>query len=140
MYRCASVLLGVAVMAAACSSPPPSGSVGSTLSAMGGTVTLDKVISPANVTYGWPYGPAAGHVLVAVVLTVHSPATASAPFERMYSQSRLVDSTGKSHPAKATNRYRITDCVSYPAFASLGAGQSSSSRAWFPVRRHWRPR
>ena len=83
MYRSASVLLGVAVVTAACSSPPPSGSVGSTLSAMGGTVTLNKVISPANVTYGWPFGAGPGHVLVAVVLTVHSPTASSAPFERM---------------------------------------------------------
>ncbi len=107
--------------------------MGTTLPAMNGTVSLVKVISPANVVYGWPFTAGPGHVLVAVVLTVHSSATGSAPFQRIYSQSKLVDSTGKAHPAKATARFKVTDCVSYPAFAQLSAGQSSTGCEVFQI-------
>ena len=71
-WRGAPVLVVLALVAAACSSAPTVGTVGSTLPAMSGTVTLDKVISPAYVEPD-SKGPSFGHKLVAVVLTVHGP-------------------------------------------------------------------
>jgi hypothetical protein len=114
----------VALVAAACSSGP-SGQVGDTLAAMDGTVTLVKVVSPA-VPVGASAQPGPGHKLVAVVLTVHSPAAASSRFGAIYIDTKLVDSTNQAHTGKGTVKYAVTSCAGYAAFATLGPGQSQT--------------
>ncbi|HEY5025970.1 MAG TPA: hypothetical protein VII76_13425 [Acidimicrobiales bacterium] len=123
--RLAPVFVAVAVLAAACSSSPPVGQVGATLSAMSGTVTLDKVLSPAPVQHG-SVGPPYGHKLVAVVLTVHSPATAAAKFAAIYHNSKLVDSKKLAHIGKSAAKYQVSACAAYPPFGALPAGQSAT--------------
>jgi hypothetical protein len=99
---------------------------------MGGTVTLEKVVSPANLVPDWPIVPSGTHVLVAVVLSVHS-ATTSAPFQRLYSQSKLIESSGKWAPAKSTAKYDVTDCSSDKVFTQLGPGQSMTGCEVFVI-------
>ncbi len=123
--RCAPVLVALTLLAAACSSAPPVGQVGATLAAMDGSVTLDKVLSPAPVAHG-SLGPAYGHKLVAVVLTVHSPTSSPAKFAGIYNASKLIDSKKLVHVGRSTAKYKVTDCVAYPPFASLGAGRAAT--------------
>lgn len=130
--RSAAAMGALALVAAACSSAPPVGTVGGTLAAMNGTVTLDKVISPAPVVYG-SAEPAAGHKLVAVVLTVHSPATAAAQFGSIYTNSKLIDSTKKSHVGKTTAKYRVYDCGTYPPFGAVPAGKVAAGCVVFQI-------
>jgi|GEM_PF-5176347 len=99
---------------------------------MGGTVTLEKVISPANVVPNWPIVPSGTHELVVAVLRVHS-STTSAQFGRLYSQSKLVESSGKWAPARSTAKYDVTDCVSYKLFTELGPGQSATGCEVFVI-------
>jgi hypothetical protein len=122
--RCAPLLVAVSLLAAACSSGPV-GAVGSTLPALEGTVTLVKVISPAQVVSGYPPAPL-GQKLVAVVLTVHAPAATAAKFASIYHNSKLIDSTGLAHVGRSTAKYKITDCASYPPFSTLAAGQAAT--------------
>ncbi len=122
----------LALVAAACSSAPPVGTVGATLAAMDGTVTLDKVISPAPVIFGSAQ-PAAGHKLVAVVLTVHSPASAAAQFGSIYTNSKLVDSTKKAHVGKTTAKYKVYDCGTYPPFGAVPAGKVAAGCVVFQI-------
>lgn len=124
-WRAVPVLVALSLVAAACSSPPATGKVGATLPAMDGTVTLDKVLSPAQIVTGSP-GAAFGHSLVAAVLTVHSPAGAASKFAAIYTNSRLVDSKHLAHIGKSTAVYDVTDCSSYTAFGALAAGQSQT--------------
>ncbi len=121
--RAAPVLVALALLAAACSGSTPVGQVGSTLSAMDGTVTLVKVLYPAPVALG-SIGPALGHTLAAVVLTVHSPTSSPAKFAAIYSNSKLVDSHKLAHIGKSTARYKVNECLSYPPFGSLAAGHA----------------
>lgn len=123
--RLAPLFVALALLAAACSSAPPVGQVGATLSAVSGTVTLDKVLSPAPVQHG-SVGPSFGHKLVAVVLTVHSPASAAAKFAAIYHDSKLVDSKKKGHIGKSAAKYQVSACVAYPPFGSVPAGQSAT--------------
>jgi hypothetical protein len=122
----------LALVAAACSSAPPVGTVGGTLAAMNGTVTLDKVISPAPVIFGSAQ-PAPGHKLVAVVLTVHSPTSAAAQFGSIYTNSKLVDSTKKAHVGKTTAKYKVYDCGIYPPFGAVPAGKDAAGCVVFQV-------
>ena len=124
--RCAPLLAAVALTAAACSSPPPVGEVGSTLPAMGGTVTLVKVISPATLARTTLAVPAPGKKLVAVILTVHSPASATANFAAIYVDSKLVVSGGKGPIAKREGKYQVTQCLVYPTFKTVAAGGSQT--------------
>jgi hypothetical protein len=126
------VLLALSLAAAACSGAA-SGQVGSTLAAMDGTVTLVKVISPATVSGAFSAQPAFGHKLVAVVLTVHSPANATAHFGTIYIDTKLVDSTNQSHLGKGTVKYSVTSCSGYAAFATLSPGQSQTGCEIFQV-------
>jgi len=119
------MLLAVTLLAAACSSPPPVGQVGSTLSALSGTVTFDKVLSPAPVEHG-SLGAPYGHKLVAVVLTVHSTTGSSGKFGAIYHNSKLIDSKKLGHIGRSTAKYNVAECVSYPPFATLGSGQSAT--------------
>ena len=123
--RAAPLLVALALLAAACSASTPVGQVGATLSAMDGSVTLDKVLSPAPVANG-SIGPSLGHTLVAVVLTVHSPTTSAAKFAAIYSTSKLVDSKKLAHVGKSTAKYEVYDCAAYPPFGSLRAGQAAT--------------
>ncbi len=131
-WRSAAALGALALVAAACSSAPPVGTVGGTLAAMDGTVTLDKVISPAPVIYGSAQ-PAPGHKLVAVVLTVHSPTTAAAQFGAIYTNSKLVDSTQKAHVGKTTAKYKVYDCGTYPPFGAVPAGKAAAGCVVFQI-------
>jgi hypothetical protein len=117
--------VALSLVAAACSGSA-SGQVGSTLAAMDGTVTLVKVISPATITAGFSAQPAPGHKLVAVVLTIHSPATATAKFGAIYIDTKLVDSTNQAHLGKATAKYAVTSCAGYLPFSTLGPGLSQT--------------
>jgi hypothetical protein len=119
------VLVALTLLAAACSSAPPVGAVGATLPAMDGTITLDKVISPAPVVAG-SIGAPYGHKLVATVLTVHAPSSSSAKFAGIYSASKLVDSKKLSHRGRSAAKYTVADCASYPPFTSVAAGQSAT--------------
>jgi len=125
------VLAAVTLLAAACSSGP-TGEVGSTLSALNGTVTLDKVLSPAPVEPG-SAGPGPGQKLVAVVLTVHSPATSAAKFASIYHNSKLIDSKKIADVGKSTTRFVVAGCVAYPPFSTLGPGQSATGCDVFVV-------
>lgn len=116
--------MAVCLTAAACSSSPTTGQVGSTLAAMDGTVTLVKVISPAPVAPGSPRVAAPGHSLVAVVLTVHSPSGSAAKFAAVYNASKLIDSKKLVHIGRSTARYRVAECLGYASFGTLGAGRS----------------
>ncbi len=122
--RCAPLLVVVTLLAAACSSSVPTGAVGATQAAFDGTVTLDKVVSPAPVEFG-SAAPAPSRKLVVAVLTVHSPTTSSAKFAGIYSSSTLVDSSGKGHTGKSTAKYKVSECVAYPPFGSLTANQAA---------------
>jgi IPT/TIG domain len=102
------------------------GQVGSTLPALSGTVTLNKVISPATPNSAYAAQPAVGHRLVAVELTVHSPSTAAAKFRDIYANTKLVDSGGLAHSGKGTAKYRVRECAGYVAFGPLGPGQSQT--------------
>jgi hypothetical protein len=124
-WRGVPLLAALSLVAAACSSPPATGKVGATLPAMDGTVTLDKIVSPAQIVTGSP-GAAFGHALVAAVLTVHSPAGAASKFAAIYTNSRLIDSKQLAHIGKSTAVYDVTDCASYTAFGALAAGQSQT--------------
>jgi hypothetical protein len=119
------VLVALSLLAAACSGSTPMGQVGSTLSAMDGTVTLVKVLYPAPVAFG-SIGPALGHSLAAVVLTVHSPTSSPAKFAAIYSNSKLVDSHKLAHIGKSTAKYKVNECLSYPPFSTLPAGQAAT--------------
>ena len=131
--RCAVLLVALCLTAAACSSSPPVGQVGSTLSALGGTVTLDKVISPATLLKITRAVPAPGHKLVAVVLTVHSPTSAATDFAGIYDDSRLVDSDKEGHPGKKEGKFVVTPCVLYKAFATVPAGGTQTSCELFQL-------
>jgi hypothetical protein len=129
--RCVPVLAAVALLAAACSSGP-TGEVGSTLSALNGTVTLDKVLSPAPVEPGSaPVAP--GQKLVAVVLTVHSPAASAAKFASIYHNSKLIDSQKAAHVGKSTTRFEVAACVAYPPFSTLGPGLAATGCDVFSI-------
>ncbi|HVA03681.1 MAG TPA: hypothetical protein VMU64_08010 [Acidimicrobiales bacterium] len=130
--RAAPVLVALALLASACSASTPVGQVGATLSAMDGTVTLDKVLSPAPVAIG-SVGAALGHKLVAVVLTVHSPTASPGKFAAIYTNSKLVDSSKLAHIGKSTAKYKVFACVAYPPFSSLGAGQTATGCVVFNV-------
>ncbi len=119
------MLVALSLLAAACSGSTPMGQVGSTLSAMDGTVTLVKVLYPAPVAFG-SIGPALGHSLAAVVLTVHSPTSSPAKFAAIYSNSKLVDSHKLAHIGKSTAKYKVNECLSYPPFSTLPAGQAAT--------------
>ncbi len=119
------MLVALTLLAAACSSAPPVGAVGATLAAMDGTITLDKVISPAPVVAGSTGAPY-GHKLVATVLTVHAPSSSSAKFAGIYSASKLVDSKKLSHRGRTAAKYTVADCASYPPFTSVAAGHSAT--------------
>ncbi len=93
---------------------------------MDGTVALVKVISPATAASAFSAQPAPGHKLVAVVLTIHSAATAAAKFGAIYVNTKLVDSTNQSHSGKGTVKYAVTSCSGYTAFSTLGPGQSQT--------------
>jgi hypothetical protein len=101
------------------------GQVGATLAALDGTVTLVKVITPAPVSTG-SIGPAYGHKLVAVVLTVHSPSSSAAKFTGIYTASKLIDSKKLVHVGRSTAKYKVADCATYPPFASLGPNQAAT--------------
>jgi hypothetical protein len=118
------LLVALTLLAAACSSSAPAGQVGATLAAFAGTVTLDKVLSPAPVGFGSAV-PAPNRKLVVAVLTVHSPTTSAAKFAGIYSSSTLVDSSGKGHTGKSTSKYRVSECVTYPLFGALAANQAA---------------
>ncbi len=124
--RCAPLLAAVALVAAACSSPPPVGAVGSTLAAMGGTVTLVKVISPATVARTTLAIPKPGHKIVAVILTVHSTASSAANFAPIYVDSKLVDSNKQGHIAKREGKYQVTQCLIYPPFKTVAVDGSQT--------------
>jgi len=111
---CAGVLLSVAVLLAACGGSAPTGAVGTTLDAMGGTITLDKIISPANPQVYLP--AAAGHELVAAVLTIHNTAPAAKYFNNIYTLSKLIDSQNHSYLARNTRKFPVSDCVGLPLF------------------------
>jgi hypothetical protein len=119
--RGAVVLVAVALTAAACSASPPVGKVGATLPAMNGTVTLDKVISPAT-----PPQAAAGAKLVAVVLTVHSPTGTSGKFTAIYSVSKLVTSTKLVARAHSTVQFPVSECAADAPFGPLAPGASQT--------------
>ncbi|HLM95369.1 MAG TPA: IPT/TIG domain-containing protein [Acidimicrobiales bacterium] len=118
------VLAAVTLLAAACSSGP-TGQVGSTLAALNGTVTLDKVLSPAPVEPGSAVA-VPGQKLVAVVLTVHSPAGSAAKFASIYHNSKLIDSQKAAHVGRSTTRFEVAACVAYPPFSTLGPGLSAT--------------
>lgn len=120
-------------MAAACSSSPPIGEVGSTLAAMDGTVTLVKVISPATLARTTLAVPPPAKKLVAVILTVHSPTSAAADFAAIYVDSKLVDSSGKEPVAKREGKYQVTQCLTYPPFTTVAAGGSQTGCELFLV-------
>jgi len=125
-WRAAPVLVALCVSAAACSSSKPQGTVGTTLAAMNGTVTLDKVFYPAPVESDSPGFAPLGHQLAAVVLTVHSPTTAAAKFSDIYGKSQLFDSRQTVHLAKSTAKYKISECLAYSGFATVPAGSSAT--------------
>ncbi|HLN43940.1 MAG TPA: IPT/TIG domain-containing protein [Acidimicrobiales bacterium] len=125
-WRCAPLLAALAVTAAACSSAPPVGQLGSTLPAMGGAVTFVKVFSPATLARTTLAVPVPGHKMVAVILTVHSPTSAAANFAAIYTDSKLVDTNHQGHIAKREGKYQVTQCLTYPPFALVSAGQSQT--------------
>jgi hypothetical protein len=102
------------------------------LPALNGTVTLDKVLSPAPVVSGYPPAPF-GQKLVAVVLTVHAPAASAAKFASIYHNSKLIDSKKAAHVGRSTTKFRVADCAAYPPFSTLGAGQSATGCDVFNV-------
>jgi hypothetical protein len=115
------VFVVVALVAAACSSAPSVGALGSTLPAMGGTVTLVKVVAPVYVLPD-SKGPSFGHKLVAVVLTVHAPTGSAAPFASIYGDSKLIDSAKLSHVGLSTAKFHVSACVAFPPFTTVAAG------------------
>jgi len=125
------LLLAVSLAAAACSSPPPVGEVGSTLAALSGTVTLDKVISPATVASTALAVPRPGHKISVVVLTVHSPSSSAANFAGIYQDSKLVDSDKHGSVGKREGRYQVTQCATYPTFTTVAAGGSQTGCVLF---------
>jgi len=126
------VLVAVALLAAACSSPTAVGQVGATLAAMNGTVTLAKVIFPAPVVAG-SAGPAYGRQLAAAVLTVHSPATAATKFSGIYKASKLIDNHKLAHLGLSTAKYDVADCSTYPPFTTVAAGQTATGCVVFEL-------
>ncbi len=131
MWRCVPLLVAVSLAAAACSSPPPVGEVGSTLAALSGTVTLDKVISPATVASTALAVPRPGHKISVVVLTVHSPSSSAANFAGIYQDSKLVDSEKHSSIGKREGKYQVTQCATYPTFTTVAAGGSQTGCVLF---------
>ncbi|HXQ90901.1 MAG TPA: IPT/TIG domain-containing protein [Acidimicrobiales bacterium] len=125
-WRAASVLVALCLIAAACSSAKAQGTLGATLAAENGTVTLVKVVYPAPVGADSPAFPPLGHQLAAVVLTVHSPTSAAAKFSDIYAKSQLFDSRGAIHLAKSTAKYKISECLTYPTFGTVPAGTSTT--------------
>jgi hypothetical protein len=127
------VLAVVALVAAACSSSAPSvGALGSTLPAMGGTITLVKVISPVYVLPD-SAGPSFGHKLVAVVLTVHAPTGSAAPFASVYGDSKLIDSSKLVHIGLSTAKFHVSACATLPPFTTVAAGHDQSGCDIFQV-------
>ena len=123
------------LVAAACSSGAATGTVGSSLSAMNGTVTLVKVISPAGVTASSPGRPKPGHKLVAVVLEVRNPSSSPAKFGGIYSDSKLVDSHKLVHFGSSTARYAVSECTAYPVFGTVPANGSETGCDIFQISR-----
>jgi hypothetical protein len=119
------VLVVLALVAAACSSAPTVGTVGSTLPAMGGTVTLARVISPVYVQPD-SKGPSFGHKLVAVILTVAAPAGSAAPFGSIYKDSKLVDSAKLGHVGLSTTKFHVAQCALYLPFTTVAAGHTQT--------------
>jgi len=93
---------------------------------MGGTVTFAKVISPATLARTTLAVPVPGHKMVAAILTVHSPTSAAANFAAIYTDSKLVDSNHQGHIAKREGKYQVTQCLTYPPFGLVSAGQSQT--------------
>ncbi len=109
------------------------GQVGSALSALGGTVTLDKVISPATLARSTLAVPAPGHKLVAVVLTVQSPTSAATDFGGIYDDSRLIDSDKEGHPGKKEGKFQVSQCLFYKDFATVPAGGTETGCELFQL-------
>ena len=123
----------LALVAAACSSGPATGTVGSILPAMDGNVKLVSVISPAYVSHTSPGHPKLGHKLVVVVLIASNPNSSPAKFGDIYASSRIVDSHNLTHLGASTSRYAALDCASYPVFGTVGAGQSVTGCEVFEI-------
>ena len=121
------------LVAAACSSGPSTGTVGTTLPAMTGNVKLVSVISPAYVSSTSPAHPKPGHKLVVVVLTASNPNSSPAKFGDIYASSRIVDSHNLTHLGASTSRYAATDCAQYPPFGTVAAGQSVTGCEVFEI-------
>ena len=119
------MLVVLALVAAACSSAPTVGTVGSTLPAMGGTVTLARVISPVYVEPD-SKGPSFGHKLVAVLLTVAAPTGSAAPFASIYKDSKLIDSAKLGHVGLSTAKFHVAQCALYPPFTTVAAGHTQT--------------
>jgi len=139
MTRAVSLVAVLALTAAACSSGAATGTVGSTLSAMNGTVTLSKVIFPAGVTATSPGRPSTGHLLVAVVLVVHNPSSSSAKFGGIYTDSKLIDNRKLVHVGSSTARYAVPECSAYPVFGTVNANGSATGCDVFQVSWTVRP-
>jgi len=113
----------VALVLSACGSAP-TGAVGTSLEAMGGTITLDKVVSPSNPATYYAEEIAAGHELVAVELTVRNTAASAKYFNNIYTLSKLVDSQKQAFLARNTKKFPVTDCLGLPLFGVLQPGAS----------------
>jgi hypothetical protein len=96
---------------------------------MNGTVTFDKVISPAT-----PPQVAAGAKFVAVVLTVHSPTDTTGKFAGIYSVSKLVTSTKITAHAHSTLQFPVSECGAYMPFGPLAPGASQTGCEIFELR------
>jgi uncharacterized membrane protein YgcG len=123
----------LALVAAACSSGPATGSVGDTLPAMDGNVKLVSVISPAYVSSTSPAHPRPGHKLVLVVLTASNPNSSPVKFGDIYVSSRIVDSHNLTHLAASTARFAAFDCAQYPVFGTVAAGKSVTGCEVFEI-------
>ena len=127
------MLVALTLIAAACSSAPPVGSVGTTLPAMNGTVKLVSVVSPAPVGAASPGKPKRGHKLVAVILTVDNPSSSPAKFSGIYGDSRLIDSHKLTHVGASTAHFHVTQCEFYKPFTTVPANKSVTGCEVFQI-------
>jgi len=133
-------LVGVlGLVAAACSSGAATGTVGSSLSALNGTVTLVRVVSPVAVTASSPGHPKLGHKLVAVVLEVRNPSSSPAKFGGIYSASKLIDSHKLVHVGSSTARYAVPECGAYPVFGTVPANGTATGCDIFQISQKFTP-
>jgi hypothetical protein len=133
------VVAALSLVAAACSSAPPVGLVGTTLPAMNGTVKLVSVVSPAPVGVTSPGKPKAGHKLVAVILTVDNPSSSSVKFSSIYGDSRLIDSHKLTHVGASTAHFHVTQCEFYAPFSSVAANKSVTGCEVFQIAATYTP-